>query len=425
MKLKTVRNLTIIIIFFLLSGSIGYWLGNRNFKLTISKTNHASLQVVNKEAPPSRDVDFSLFWDVWARLERSFIDKSKMLPQQMVYGAISGMVASLGDPYTVFLPPAEQKEAKEELGGTFEGIGAQLGMKDKKIVVIAPLKDMPAEAAGIAAGDWIVKVEGAETAGWTVPETANKIRGPKGTKVLLTILHEGEQNTRDISVLRDTILVHSVEWEVIYWQKNEAKYKKDDKCISCPALAHLILTRFGDQTNNEWGKAVSEIKDKLETREIQGVVLDLRNNPGGYLQGAVFIASEFLKPGLVVVQQEYNDGRRETYSVTREGELIQAPLIVLVNKGSASASEIVAGALRDYNRAKLVGEKTFGKGSIQEAQDLAGGSGLHITIARWLLPKGDWINSKGVEPQVTVSLDEKDPTHDTQLEEAANTLLSS
>lgn len=419
MKLKTIRNIFLSLIILLAVAAFGYWFGQKSVLNPSGKIT----QILNKESSQAQDVDFSLFWDVWSRLERSFIDKAKIVPQQMVYGAISGMVASLGDPFTVFLPPKEQKEAKEELGGSFEGIGAQLGMKDNRIVVVAPLKDMPAEAAGIKSGDWIVKVDGAETAGWTVPEAVNKIKGPKGTPVLLTILHEGFEKTQDISITRNTILVHSVEWDKTYW-KQEGKYTKDDKCLTCPALAYLKLTRFGDQTNSEWGKAVEEILTNLKEGTVKGVILDLRSNPGGYLQGAVFIASEFIPEGKVVVQQEYSDGKKETYSVMRQGKLLETPLVILVNKGSASASEIVAGTLRDYERAKLVGEKTFGKGSIQEAQDLPGGSGLHITIARWLLPKGDWINGKGVDPTVTVSLDEKNPTLDTQLEEAANQLLS-
>lgn len=421
MNLKTVRNTILFFIIIVLTTSFGYWLGAHQVKIGLSLPTRAL--VINKETPASKTVDFTLFWDVWERLERSYIDKTKIIPQQMVYGAISGMVASLGDPYTVFLAPSEQKEAKEELGGTFEGIGAELGMKDKRIIVVSPLKGMPAENAGILKGDWIVKVDGQETYGWTVPEAVNKIRGKGGTAVLLSVLHEGETNTVDISVVRGTILVKSVEYELTYWQKKDSRFKKDDQCTNCPSIALVRLTRFGDQTNKEWNQAVSEVRKQLTNGNVKGVVLDLRNNPGGYLQGAVFIASEFLEQGLVVVQQEYNDGRKETYSVVKSGNLLQAPLAVLINKGSASASEIVAGALRDYDRGKLIGEKSFGKGSIQEAQDLPGGSGLHITIARWLLPKGDWINSKGVEPSVSVGLDENDPTLDTQLEEAANYLL--
>lgn len=421
MNLKTVRNLIIGLILILLSGAVGYNLGLRNFSLNTQGNKFN--QIINIEEPPSKEVDFSLFWNVWGRLEQTYIDQSKLVPQEMVYGAISGMVSSLGDPYTVFLPPQEQQEAKEELEGTFEGIGAQLGMKDKHIIIVAPLSEMPAEKAGVKAGDWVVKVNDEETYGWTVPEAVNKIRGERGTVVVLTLLHEGEEKTVDIPITRGTILVRSVEWEKTYWQKENEDYQKEDNCTTCPAIAHLKLSRFGDKTNSEWNQAVEEIKKEYDQGKIKGVVLDMRNNPGGYLQGAVFIASEFLKHGLVVVTQEYYDGSQETYSVVRQGTLLDIPLLVLINKGSASASEIVAGALKDHQRALLLGEKSFGKGSIQEAQELPGGAGIHITTARWLLPKGEWINNTGVTPDIEVSPVEEE-TVDTQLKKAAITLLT-
>lgn len=423
LSLPAVRNILLFIITVLVAGGIGYSLGQK--KLNVNPASIARGQIVNTDVPASQDVDFSLFWDVWSRLERNYIDKSELDSQKMVYGAIAGMVASLGDPYTVFLPPVEQKEAKEELGGTFEGIGAQLGMKDGRIIVVAPLADMPAEKAGILAGDWIVKVNDEDTNGWTVPEAVNKIRGEKGSQVLLTILHESDQETKEISITRGEILVKSVELISTHWKEENGKYVRDDACSSCPMVSYLRLSRFGDQTSSEWARAVSDINTQVKANQTKGVVLDLRNNPGGYLQGAVFIASEFLKNGQVVVQQEYHDGNKETYSVTRQGSLLDVPLVVLINKGSASASEIVAGALRDYTRATLVGEKSFGKGSIQEAQDLPGGSGLHVTIAKWLLPKGDWIHKKGVDPDVKILLDPASPELDTQLEEAANRLIKS
>lgn len=423
MKLKTVRNILIIVIIALFAGTFGFFIGRKG--LTVKTGQKLSdLKIENTAAPESKDIDFSLFWDVWQRLETKYVDKSKLKGQDMVYGAISGMVASLGDPYTVFLPPKEQKEAKEELGGSFEGIGAQLGMKDNRIIVVAALKDMPAEAAGIKSGDWIVKVDGTETNGWSVPEAVNKIRGEKGTKVNLTLLHEGGQQTVDLAVVRDTIKVKSVENERTYFEMKDNNLVVNNNCKTCESVAFLKLSRFGDQTNNEWNQAVSDIEKQYKSGEIKGMVLDLRNNPGGYLQGAVYIASEFLDIGKVVVSQEYSDGKKENYSVTREGKLLNLPLVVLINKGSASASEIVAGALRDYSRGKLVGEKSFGKGSIQEAQDLPNGAGLHITIAKWLLPKGDWINGKGVDPDFNIALSDTEPTKDTQLLEAAKLLIN-
>ncbi len=405
MTLKNIRNLILIIAFGIITAGVGYNLGQRQISLSW-KNFRPQMSVTDLNPPATRSVDFSLFWEVWQRLEQSYIDKKALDPQKMVYGAISGMVQSLGDPYTVFLTPTQQKETKEDLGGQFDGIGAQLGIKDSKIVVVAPLKDSPAEKAGIKPGDWIVKVDGQETANWTLPEAVSKIRGAKDSKVTLTVLHEGQNETADIVLTRDTILVKSVEWE----------NKK--------GTAYLKLSRFGDQTSSEWGQAVQEILLAYQKGQVKGMVLDLRNNPGGYLSGAVFISGEFLSPGTIVVVQEQTGGVRQTYSVDRQGKLLNIPLTVLINKGSASASEIVAGALRDWGRAKLVGETSFGKGSIQEAEDLPDGAGLHVTTAKWLLPKGDWINGTGIKPDVEVKMDANDPTKDPQLEKAIELLKS-
>lgn len=376
------------------------------------------------------DVDFSMFWDVWSRVEKSFYDKKLIDPQKMVYGAISGMVASLGDPYTVFLPPEQNKEAKDDLGGKFQGIGAQLGVKDKKIIVVAPLKGAPAETSGLKPGDWIMKVDGKDTVDWTLPEAVSKIRGEKGTKVNLTILHKDASTAAEIAVMRDEIKVASVELETkninaqCTGDKNCSVTKID--CSDCDSVLYLKLSRFGDDTNMEWSKAVDQIKlhiNKDAGKKIKGLVFDLRNNPGGYLSGSVFIASEFLSDGTVVMQ-ESSDGNRQTYTVNRKGELYTIPLVVLINKGSASASEIVAGALHDRGRAKLIGETTFGKGSIQEAQELPGGAGVHITTAKWLLPSGKWINGTGIDPDYKVSQDESNPDLDLQAEKAIELLIN-
>ncbi len=403
MSLKLIRNIILLLAFTILVGGIGYNLGQNEVRVSWQNFK-PSAAVTNPNPPPSRSVDFSLFWDVWNRLEQSYIDKTALNPQKMVWGAISGMVQALGDPYTVFLPPEQQKQAKEDLGGQFDGVGAQLGIKDNKIVIVAPLKDTPADKGGLKAGDWIVKVDGQSTANWTLPEAVNKIRGQRGSKVTLTILHEKQDKTVDITLTRDTILVKSVEWE-----------KKGN-------TAYLKLSQFGDQTNNEWEKAVKEISLSFQKGEVKDLVLDLRNNPGGYLSGAVYIAGEFLPNGTVVVQQEQTGGVKTSYNVDRPGKLLNIPIIVLINKGSASASEIVAGALRDNIQAKLVGETSFGKGTIQEAEDLPGGAGLHITTAKWLTPKGTWVNGTGLKPDVEVAMDTKNTAADPQLEKAIELL---
>lgn len=424
LKLSHFRNGIILLALILIAFGSGYRFGQKTpgYASPLTQTT-----ITGGTTGKNTSVDFSLFWDVWNRIGRYYIDKSAVNPQKMVYGAISGMVSALGDPYTVFLPPDQNKDAKEDLGGKFEGIGAQLGVVDKKIVVIAPLKGTPAEKAGLKSGDWVVKVDGKETLNWTVFEAVTKIRGPRGTNVLLTVIHKDASASSDITVARETINVASVEWDIDNLScssGNVCTVTKDD-CSSCKKVAYLKLSRFGDQTTDEWNKVVGEILAKIPggvpTSDIKGLVFDLRNNPGGYLAGSIFIASEFLKDGAIVKQDSIQSGT-QAYSVERKGKLLTIPMIVLINKGSASASEIVAGALQERGRAKLVGETSFGKGSVQEAQDLPEGAGIHITTAKWLLPSGKWINGKGIDPDVKVVNDDTKPDEDAQLVKAVEML---
>lgn len=417
------RSFILIAAICILSASIGYRLGEKKAQGSITSPSN---QVVVNQNSGLKTVDFSLFWDVWQRISRSYIDRASMDSQKMVWGAISGMVSSLGDPYTLFLPPKDNKDFKEDLGGQFEGIGAQLGMKDGHVMIVAPLKGMPAEKAGIRAGDYILKVNDEETSGWTVPQAVTKIRGPNGTTVKLTILHDGDSKSTELAIVRSTITVSSVD----SWVKSVSEIKEISGVSSYQSffgksgkIAYIHLSRFGDHTNDEWNKAVSDIlQAQRSDRSFKGLIFDLRNNPGGYLEGSVFIASEFIKSGTVVSQVNSN-GTHEDYPVTRVGKLLDIPVVVLINKGSASAAEIVAGALRDFKRATLVGETSFGKGSVQTPEDLAGGAGLHITTGKWLLPKGDSISKIGVTPDVIVPMESLDATADAQLAKAVELLL--
>lgn len=420
-----IRSFILILSLLILSGGIGYRLGERNISIDFSADRRP---VIKTEAPTGNAVDFSLFWDVWGKVSRYYIEPKAIDIQKLVYGAVSGMVAAVGDPYTSFFPPQENKQFKEDLGGAFEGIGAQLGIKDGRIIIVSPLKSTPAESAGLLPNDLILKVDDEETAGWTVEQAVREIRGPKGTSVKLNILTPmSPAGPRDISIVRSTITVPSVTWWVksprevveISGASESAKLLQSSKRV-----AYINLTRFGDNTNADWIKAVSGILQAEKSGgKVEGLVLDLRNNPGGYLDGAVFIASEFMKSG-TVVSQVNSDGTRQDYPTDRKGSLTGIPIVVLVNKGSASAAEIVAGALRDTNRAKLVGETTFGKGTVQTPFDLTGGSSVHITTGKWLIPSGASISEKGLTPDLVVSMEMSAmASSDAQLAKAIELLL--
>ena len=427
LNLKQVRNIIIAVALLLLAGEVGYWLGNNGVKVRGSKLEVQSL--INSETPSEKqNIDFSLFWEVWDRLEKTYLEKGDVNPEKMVYGAISGMTAALGDPYTVFLPPSDNKSSKEDLNGSFEGVGIQLGYKDgDKLVVVAPLKDLPADKAGVKSGDLILHIKDeqkdidTDTIGMSLPEADKIIRGLKGNVVTLTLFHEGDKEPYSVDLTRDTITVPSV--EVKFGRLNdEGKWEESQEGN---VAVWLRLYRFGELTDDQWDEAVREVLSKCGSQgnfNCEGIVLDVRNNPGGFLDAAVNLAGEFLDNNLLVVKQENSDFSNQDYNVKRIGRLTKVPLVVLVNRGSASASEILAGALRDHGRAKIVGEKSFGKGTIQEAVDLREGSGLHVTVAKWLLPAGDWIHEKGIVPDIQVGYDESDEARDLQLERAVEEL---
>lgn len=403
------NSILVTILVGFLCAVIGWQLGKYN--LAVDWKNYQPTVHVINQAPPqsAQSIDFKLFWDTWNLVSEKYVDKKAIDPQKMYYGAIQGMVAAVGDPYTVFLPPDAQKATQEQLGGSFSGVGIELGYdKDNHLVVIAPLDGTPAKEAGIQAGDIIVQINGKDTSGVTLPDAVNLIRGPLGSKVTLEIYRTGDSSTKTLDLLRQTIVVKSVNYS--------AKKTPQGKNV-----AYIKLSQFGERTEDEWQQAVASALAAAP----DGVVLDLRNNPGGYLDAAVFIGSEFLPIGDNVVLQENSAGQRQPYPVNRTGKLLNLPLVVLINKGSASASEIVSGAIQDYKRGKLVGTQSFGKGTIQETQDLAGGTGIHITTAKWLTPTGRWIHHIGLTPDVAIEATASaDPTKDNQLDKALQVLDS-
>ena len=405
LKLHQIRFIVLVLAVVLLAGGIGFWFGEHQVGIDFNQAPHV---VIERRQPlEKQDINFSLFWDVWDRVEQSFLDKSKIDPAKMVYGAISGMVSSLEDPYTVFLPPQEQKLSKEDLSGAFEGVGIQLDYKDSKIVVVAPLSGTPAEKSGVKAGDLILRVKDEnkkidkETAGMSVLEVVGLIRGPKGTKVKLTLQHEGEAKTYEVEIMRETIVVPSVEVKFV------------------DGIAHLKLMKFGDRTSEEWDQAVALIIS--QEPPVKGVILDLRNNPGGYLEVAQDIAGWFLERDKLVVIEDFGEGKEKIeYKAKGNARFSQYPMVILINQGSASGSEILAGALRDDRGILMIGEKSFGKGSVQELENLRGGSSLKITVAKWLTPKGKLITDVGLEPDIKVEMTDKDyeEGRDPQLDKA-------
>ncbi|HLM84144.1 MAG TPA: S41 family peptidase [Candidatus Bathyarchaeia archaeon] len=351
----------------------------------------------DKEQP--KNVDFSLFWEAWNLLNEKYVDTTKLDQQKMIYGAISGMVKSLGDPFSSFMDPQESQAFSQDLGGTFEGIGIEIGMKSDILTVISPLSGSPAEKAGLKAGDKILKVGDKLSTDMSIDEAVNTIRGPKGTDISLTILHDKSNSPVELKITRDQINVKSV---TLDWKDN--------------GIAVIKISKFGDDTVS----GMNQVASQIVSQKAKGIILDLRNNPGGYLESAIEISSKFVPRGKVVVSEEERGGGKKAYEA-RGGDILGGiPVVVLVNSGSASASEITAGALRDDLGTQLIGKKTFGKGSVQELEKLAGGSNLRVTIARWLTPNGDYIMEKGIDPTIDVDLTDADynANRDPQMDKA-------
>ena len=333
-----------------------------------------------KAAVP-KDFQEQLFFEVWNTLKDNYVDGDNLQNQKLFYGALEGMAQATGDPYTIFMTPSSTKAFQQDMSGSFEGIGAEIGLKNEIITVVAPLEDMPAAKAGIRAGDKIVKIDGVITAGFTVNEAVTKIRGPKGTSVTLTLSREGRKDLFDIKIKRATIQVKSV------------------KTTSKNGIMTIRVSSFNDDTDALFAEAVNTaIKTKPK-----GIILDLRNDPGGYLESAISLAGYWLSDS-VVVSEKYADGHIESHKGSGRALLAPFKTVVLINQGSASASEIVAGALQDTGKATIVGEKSFGKGSVQIVKTFSDGSSLKVTTAKWLTPKGRSINKEGIMPDVVVPM---------------------
>jgi len=330
------------------------------------------------------------------------VDSGDITEKELIYGAMDGILKALGDPYSVFFPPPDAKVFKEDVGGSLEGIGAEIGIRNKVLTVIAPLKNSPAEQAGLKAGDIILYVDDTDTKDLSLDGAVQIIRGPKGTVVVLTVTRDGEDEKLKISITRDKIKIPNLKWEL--------KGKDAD-------IAYIALYHFTETASDDFRDIAREILDSSAKK----IILDLRNNPGGYLEVAVDIAGWFLDPDLIVVTEDHK-GRQENklYRTHGSAALSGYPLVVLVNGGSASASEILAGALRDHKNIKLIGETTFGKGSVQELTNLSDKSSIKITVAKWFTPNGISIDGSGLDPDVIIEMTNKiyEERGDVQIEKA-------
>lgn len=367
-------------------------------------SNPKDIFAKDTEVNKPKKVSFDIFWDVWRKVNNDYVSQDIAEDtEKRVFGAIKGMVGSLGDPYSVFFDPEESKEFTTELEGKFTGIGAELTVKDGVLTVVAPIDGMPAEKAGILAGDKILKIYDELTNDMTTEDAVKKIRGEKGTEVVLTVLHKQGASTTEIRIIRDEIDIKSIAYE-----------KKEN------GIAYLRIKGFMDDTAEELDRVVSEIiADKNK-----GLIVDVRSNPGGNLDVAVDIISKFVPKGEVVLWEKDKNKQEKPYRAIGGEEFKNLPVVVLIDGGSASASEILAGALRDINNSPLIGEKTFGKGSVQSFEKLSGGSSLKMTIAKWLTPNKQSIHEIGIEPTIKVelSLDDIRNNNDKQLKRAIEEL---
>jgi len=364
---------------------IGVFIGGR---LENAKYQQVEVKrLINKDIPPkfvtTKDMDFSLFWDVWNKVKKDYVSED-VGDEELFYGALSGMVKGLNDPYSVFLKPQVAEEFQTELSGKFEGIGAEIGIRDSILTVISPLNESPAERAGVKAGDKILAIDDYDTNGIALDYAVKLIRGDRGTAVNLIVIRDGLSEPKKIEIIRDKIVIKSVQWEM-----------KD-------GIAHVKILQFGTETIKEFDKAVREIILKNP----KGIVLDLRNDPGGFLDAAIQIAGEWI-PNDTIVYESFKDVDNG-FSANGKGRLSNFKTVVLINGGSASASEIVAGALKDYKLATIVGEKSFGKGSVQDYTEYKDGSALKLTISLWLTPNKNSINGEGIHPDIEIPLTEDD-----------------
>ena len=358
---------------------------------------------LEEEKPES--VDFGTFWQAWEEIDNTYLNSEKIDNQNRMYGAIKGLIGALGDPYSEFFKPDDSEKFQEDIQGSFGGVGMELGVRDNQVVVVSPLKGTPASRAGIEPGDKILAVNSSSTLGISVDQAVKWIRGPIGEPVTLSILRDGWEIPKDFTIVRENITIPTLEVDLL----------QDGK------IAHVKLFSFNANASSLLYKETLNFLAK----GAEGMILDLRNNPGGFLEVSVDLAGWFVPRGSLVVTQEGRGEQKQEFRAVGNEALKDFPLVILVNKGSASASEILAGAIKvNRDDVKLVGEKTFGKGTVQELRDLRDGSSLKLTVAHWVLPNGKILEGEGIEPDIKVELTPEDVENkkDPQLEKAVEVL---
>lgn len=403
---------------------LSYFVG---FKYGVRSVPAESLvaSVANKDGKMS-DVDFSTFWKAWKILDEKFSSNStstatSTTDQERVWGAIRGMTESLGDPYTVFFPPAEAEVFKSEIAGSFSGVGMEVGIKDDKLAVVSPIKGSPAEKAGVQAGDFIVKIDDADSLAMPTDKAVKLIRGKSGTVVKLTLAREGVANPIVLSIVRDVIDIPTIKTSTVGEKSANGETTKSTG-LRKDGIFVISLYSFSANSANLFKNALKEFVDSGSNK----LIFDLRGNPGGYLEAAVDMASWFLPSGKVIVKEESKSGnidkeyRSKGYDVFTD----KLRMVILVDGGSASASEILAGALSEHGKATLVGAKTFGKGSVQELIPITDDTSIKVTVARWLTPKGRSISHEGITPDYVVPFTAADAKakRDPQMDKAVQIL---
>ncbi len=398
-KKKKISIAVILLVFLAIFFLGGFFIG----KLTSGKISLKVDPDYYKQTALSDIFSNRLVEQVWTILRTDYVDKDKLDEKEMFYSALKGFVAGAGDAYTVLLDPELSKEFDEQISGEFEGIGAEIGLRDGIVTVIAPLAGTPAEQAGLLSGDKIYSVDNTEVIGMTLDKVVRMIRGPKGTNVTLLIAR-GDEESKDVVITRGVIEIKSVEWEFL-----------DN------GIVHVEFSSFNEDTLDLFKKLAKEISQK----NTKGIILDMRNNPGGLLNVALDVCSYWIEDDLLLIEK-FGDGRDMQYTAGNRAPFKNIPTVVLINMGSASGSEIVAGALQDYEIGEIIGEQSFGKGSVQALKKLPDGSSLKVTIAKWLTPKGRSINDEGIAPDLAVELtyDQYLNKEDPQLDEAIKQLTN-